>query len=161
MEEVKNQIFNVINDNAALAQVFVVIFFFEDYLIISQDTSLLHTVIDFKNIALQPFISFFVFIVLAKVLWFLWHLFLIWLKGRLDLNQGEGDVYKKVSLLAFMLSILLFTYIGLVSNNQTVMPVSSVEHPFWSRAALSTPTLAALICTLICFQSVNYNEEKK
>ncbi len=41
MEEVKKQVLNVITDNMALAQVFVVIFFFEDYTIISQNTSLL------------------------------------------------------------------------------------------------------------------------
>jgi hypothetical protein len=160
MEEVKKQVFNVINDNTALAQVFVVIFFFEDYLIMFQNTSLLNTTLDFKNIALQPFILFFIFIALSKVIWFLWHLFLIWLKHRIGLGRSEGEVYKKVSVIAFMLCILLFVYFGLVQNNQVLAPMDADKHPFLNRAVLSLPLFAAFICMIISLQSVNYNEEK-
>ncbi len=162
MEEVKKQVFNVINDNTALAQVFVVIFFFEDYLIIFQDTSLLQTTLDFKTISLQPFVLFFVFIALSKVLWFLWHLLIMWLKSKAGLREeGNGEVYKKASVLAFMLCILLFVYFGLVETDQTFAPVSALEHPFWNRVTMLIPLFAGFICMIMSLQSVNYDEDKK
>ena len=76
MDEIKKNLFNVIHDNIALANVFIFVLFFENYLIISQDNSLLSTTFDFKTISLQPFILFLVFIVLSKILWWIWHVML-------------------------------------------------------------------------------------
>lgn len=160
MEDVKKQLFNVINDNAALAQVFVVIFFFEDYLILVEKKSLLDTTLDFDKITLHPFILFFVFIALAKTFWFLWHMGLVLLKHKLDLLSGEGDIYKKVSVLAFMLGILLFTYYGLVESNPMLAPVNTNDHPFLSRLVMAFILVPILACMIISMMNVNYDKEK-
>jgi hypothetical protein len=162
MDKIKDHLLNVINDNEVLARIFVVIFFFENYTLILDNRSLLSSAFRFDSLSLKPIIFFFAFIALGKALWFVWHFLLTLLRMKLNLHASwDEGVDKKVSVLAFLLCVLLLTYLGIISNNDPLAPVSHTTHPFWNKLFVAVIAIPLLICSLISFQAVNHNEERK
>lgn len=125
----KNKLIQAIDDSRVLIQVFIVIFFFEDFLIISQKTSLLQIAIKLDSISPLPFVLFFVIIAASWVLWYSVHL-IIYAFEEIFRIKHRGDQIKRDSFTAFLLMILTITYSGLFITVETIRPVAWSEHPY-------------------------------
>src|ERR1041385_4260828 len=128
MDSIKGKIFSVIEDNRALVSVFIVIFYFEDFMICSQNTSLLRTAVSFDSIPLLPFILFFAIIAVSKIAW---HIIHYSIHAFLDLlgKPSFGDQSIRDSFTAFLLCIFSGVYTWQFAFNASIRPVSRVEHP--------------------------------
>jgi hypothetical protein len=156
----KNHLLNVIHDNLLLAQVFVVIFFFEDYFIIAQNTSLLRATFNFDTISLLPFILFLASIALLKLTWFIWHFAIIFIKNKLW-SSGE-QVSKKASITTFLLCIFITVYICQINYyREHLCPISAIEHPHYHNLLIGILILIAFICGWMNLMSIDYKETDK
>lgn len=102
--------FNAINSDFSLAQIFVVILFFENYLIYIENSSLLNISIDLGNLKPAPFVLFFIFITVAKIGWQFCSHILDSLKDRIGQPQHGVLVSKKVHFTVFLLFVLSSVY---------------------------------------------------
>lgn len=121
----------VISNSLALAQVFVVILFFENYFIYSQKTSLFDLTIDFDHIALNPFLWFFFFIAGAKIVWFIIVYVLVELINiRLDFQDDGIKFSSNVHFTIFLLICLSAVYLHSISMNTSMAPFNAEQHCF-------------------------------
>ena len=99
-----------IGNTKALIHVFIVILFFENYSIYTQQKSLLDISISFDKVQLAPFICFFYFIAAAKAVWFFIAFTRVFLLYKFDTNE---TIPSAASFMVFLLFILIFAYIGI------------------------------------------------
>jgi hypothetical protein len=130
MDSIKDKLIPAIDDSRVLVHVFIVIFFFEDYLIIAQQTSLLNTTISFSSIPLQPFVIFFAALAVGRILW--WYIHLSYESIQQFRGRGyTGDQSKRDSYTAFLLGASSFVYGCLFTANESIRPLKWDEHPYW------------------------------
>src|SRR5579859_3986635 len=92
MKDFKSKLFAVIDDSRALVHVFIVIFYFEDFMICSKNTSLLRATITFDSIPLLPFIIFFALVAVLRALWFLFQHTLFAYRDTFHKTQGDQSI---------------------------------------------------------------------
>jgi hypothetical protein len=143
MDSIKDKLIPAIDDSRVLVHVFILIFFFEDFLIITKQTSLLHTSISFDSISLQPFIIFFVVLTASRILWWYIHLTIYSIQSAFNWS-GTGYENKRDSYTAFLLFILSSVYSWQFLTKESIRPVTWVEHPY-----LFAFICLALIATII------------
>lgn len=129
MDSIKDKLIPAIDDSRVLVHAFIVIFFFEDFLIITKQSSLLHTSITFDSIQLQPFVIFFVVLTVSRILW--WYIHLTIYSVQTFFQQNTGYENKRDSHTAFLLFILSSVYGWLFLTKESIRPVTWVEHPYW------------------------------
>jgi len=116
-----------IGSTKALVHVFIVILFFENYNILAQGKSLFNISITFDKIHLAPFISFFFFIVVTKVIWSL-----IWgIRNHIWYKPKEYKYCRKASFAAFLLALLLLFYLIINIINEFVYAPINLKQNFW------------------------------
>lgn len=82
--------------------------FFENYTILIQKKSLLSISISFDEIHLAPFISFFFFIAVCKIVWFS---IILFRHFRLKEFQSKNTINPETSFVLFTLIVLIITYL--------------------------------------------------
>ena len=142
MDSIKDKLIPAIDDSRVLVHAFIVIFFFEDFLIITKQTSLLHTSISFDSISLQPFVIFFVVLTASRILWWYIHLTIHAVQNFSGRNTGHES--KRDSYTAFLLFILSSVYSWQFLTKESIRPVTWVEHPY-----LFAFICLALIATIV------------
>ncbi len=153
----------VINDSTALAQVFVVILFFENYLITFQQSSLFQLTIDFDSVELAPFLWFFVFIAGFKVLWWIFHLIAVLIRSKLDWLNMDFQLNSKIHFLAFLLVCLIsFYFYNINKDDHAFAPFDVGKHPFLFNL-FQIPGLAALLlgALITLFTDIKYAGDEK
>jgi hypothetical protein len=126
--DIKDKLIPAIDDSRILVHVFILIFFFEDFLIITKQTSLLHTSISFDSISPQPFVIFFVVLTASRILWWYIHLTIYSIQSTFN-RIGTGYENKRDSYTAFLLLILSSVYGWLFLTNESTRPVTWAQHP--------------------------------
>lgn len=154
----------VINDSTALAQVFVVILFFENYLITFEQSSLFQLTIDFDSIELAPFLWFFVFIAGFKLLWWVFHITLALIKSKLDwLLDTDFPLSSKIHFLAFLLVWLIgFYFYNINKDDHAFAPFDVEQYPFLFKL-FQLPGLAALLLggLITLYADIKYTGDEK
>ncbi|HJW29483.1 MAG TPA: hypothetical protein VJ508_09535 [Saprospiraceae bacterium] len=130
MDSIKDKLIPAIDDTRVLVHVFIVIFFFEDYLIITQQTSLLNTTISFSSIPLQPFVIFFAALAVGRLAWWYIHLSIEAVK-QFRGNGYTGDQSKRDSYTSFLLFASSLVYCWQFAFNESIRPLKWAEHPYW------------------------------
>jgi hypothetical protein len=151
-----------IGDASALAQIFVVILFFENYLILFQETSLFQLTIDLGNIQLTPFIWFFIFIAVGRFVWIAISFLINFIKDKTNFAFDNEKLDSKHHFNAFLLFVLSFTYlISIESFNHQFVPFNVEEHWFLYHL-FKIPLLLTILATMLIvgFSDIKYSWEK-
>ncbi|GAA5044262.1 hypothetical protein GCM10011506_47870 [Marivirga lumbricoides] len=153
----------VIADASALAQIFVVILFFENYLILFQEASLFQLTIDLGNIQLAPFIWFFIFIASGRFVWIASSFLIGFIKDKINSDFDSIKLDSKHHFNAFLLLILSFTYLINIENfNNQFVPFNVEEHWFLYYL-FKSPLLLTIFASfiIIVFSDIRYSWEKE
>jgi len=163
MDSIKDKLIPAIDDTRVLVHVFIVIFFFEDYLIITQQTSLLNTTISFSSIPLQPFVIFFAALAVGRLAWWYIHLSIEAIK-QFRGDGYTGDQSKRDSYTSFLLFIFSVVYTWQFVFNESIRPVRRVEHPalfYFIGAALALTVFFSFYIGVLRGTNFSEGNEKK
>jgi len=110
-----------IESTKSLMQLFVVILFFENFSLLFYKKTLWTLNIQFKQIELKPFLCFFFFLAVSKMLWFAVDTAKNFLSRE---NEDDLKIDGQSSFLMFVLSILIFCYLFIIDGRQELTPVA-------------------------------------
>jgi hypothetical protein len=158
--DLKGDMLAVLRNSLVLAQVFVLIFFFENYLIYFNHPSLFLTTLDFKHIPLHPFVTFFFFVAFFRVLWAGFHLLWTFIRGNWWIN--DFILHSNVVFTAFLLSFLIGCYLWNITFQDSFTPVNEVEHPILNSIFYSFVIVAFSGCVFVTLTAqIDYPSENK
>lgn len=148
---------SVLNNNIILAQLCVVVLFFECFTIYFDGKSLLNISLDFKSLNLKPFIAFIYFIVITKIIWFI----IVSIKNRFQKPKKDlPSVSYEISYLIFLLGILNLFYINLIEANSNLLPIT--ENNFLFLLIFFSLLLVVIISFSMLYHfNIEFNEKKE
>jgi acetyltransferase-like isoleucine patch superfamily enzyme len=121
----------VIGNTKALIHVFIVILFFENYFLLVQEKSLLSIDIYFDKLKLAPFICFFFFIAVFKVIWLITCFVRTFIISKYITITDNTTISAHTSFITFTLFILILAYFNIAAPDH--LPIKEVDHFILSR----------------------------
>ena len=117
-----------IGSTTTLIHIFIILLFFENFFIITGSKSLLDISIDFEEIKLKPFIVFFFFLAVSKLLWFIIQT-VLQISSIVHGDDTQNTTAHK-SYITFVLPILITSYMILIELHPENSPINIKTH-FW------------------------------
>jgi hypothetical protein len=116
-----------IGSTTTLIHVFIIALFFESFYILTERKSLLEITFDFKEIPLAPFLYFFFFLAVTKLIW----LGICAILSRFISDENKTSSHK--SYVTFLLPLLIFTYLYIISEKHPGCAPISEKHWWLSK----------------------------
>lgn len=128
---ISKNILSFISHSIVLAQMFVIILFFECYSIKFENQSLFDLTVNFDDIHLKPFFAFLYFIAVCRIVWVL--LNLIKFTFNLYTIDLSTEFSSKVSFTAFLLLILCSYYFIILNDQPDLAPFYKKENTIFNK----------------------------
>ncbi|AUC76028.1 hypothetical protein [Olleya sp. Bg11-27] len=146
---------SAINSTKSLIQVFIVILFLENYLIISTQKSLFNTSISFEKIHIAPFLFYFLSVAVAKFLWFVIFSIKLFIPFKIfSFKKEEEESNNKIpistSFRLFLLFILSSIYLVLLSGKEC-LPFDNEKYAIFNNMYFIFCFGTALTSLFLCF----------
>ena len=142
--------------------VFVVILFFENYLIYFDQSSLFRLTVDFDSIKLAPLLWFFYFIAFSKIFWWTFHFCINMIKSKLGWSNDDFCLNSKVHFLSLLLVVPIAAYFLKITNDHSFAPFNVEQYPFLFKLFQAPGMIILLLGILvILFADIKYQNKEK